>query len=158
MRRTPLALACVLAATFVIAPGLLAQETSAEGHAVYVPKDHAKVELPDGTYAVEQMSEGYVFTDDPDSSFNLVKQDCAGTNIVAADGTVMRASGYCSGRDQEGDMYWISYWNGPEGGEWSLIGGIGKWEGVSGGGTSQPIAADPSGTFAIRWEGSWTTE
>lgn len=158
MRRTALALSCLLAALFLAAPIALAQEMSATGHAVYVPKDHSKVELPNGTYAVEQMSEGYVITDDPDSSFNLVAQDCAGTNIVDADGTTLRASGYCSGRDQEGDMYWFHYWNGPEGNEWTLIGGTGKWEGITGGGTSEPIAADAGGTFAVRWEGSWTTE
>jgi hypothetical protein len=157
MRRTPLALACSFIACLLTASTAAAQDVSDMGHAVYVPTDLTKVELPDGTYAVEQSTQGYVLTDDRDSAFNRVAQDCTGTNIVAADGSPILASGYCSGRDTDGDMYWFSYWNGADRREWTLVGGTGKFEGISGGGTSEMVSMDAGGTFLVRWEGSWST-
>ena len=53
---------------------------------------------------------------------------------------------------------WIWFWNGADGGEWGIINGTGKFEGMTGGGTSVPEAADPDGRFAIRWEGTFNMQ
>lgn len=156
MHRLSLGLTLLFAGLFAFAPGIRAQEMSASGYAIYVPHSESAVELADGSSAVEQTSNGYVLADDTESPFHLVAQDCSGTNLVGADGVLQHSSGYCSGRDQDDDMYWLSYWNTPDAGKWTLIGGTGKFEGVTGGGTSQPLAADADGTFAIRWDGTWT--
>lgn len=157
MRRTASALISALAGLMVFASTSVAQEESATGLAAYTPVSSSATDLGDGTTAVRQTSEGYVFTDDPSSSFNLVTQDCTSTDLMAANGALVRSSGYCAGLDRDADMYWISYWNGPDGGEWHLLGGTGKFEGISGGGTSETLAAHADGSFSIRWEGTWTT-
>ncbi len=158
MHHTSLGLTFFIAGILAYAPGLQAQETSATGHSVYFPGSRTVVELPDGRLAADVTFDGYVITDDENSSFNLVAQDCAGTDLIGADGAVVISSGYCAGRDRDGDMYWFSFWNTPESNKWTLTGGTGKFKGIKGGGTSQQLAMHEDGTMSLRWEGSWTTD
>jgi len=146
----------VLIATLIIAPlGMYAQEYSDSGDVVYFPTSLETVELPNGMIAVESKTSGYVLAADTESPFHLVAQTCSGTSLLDADNNLLRASGYCAGRDRDGDMYWMSYWNDEDGGEWTLLGGSGKFEGLSGGGTSHSIAQDAVGSFVVRWSGTW---
>ncbi len=156
MKRRPLALAALLLGVVGAPADLSAQEMSAAGYATYIQTGATSTPLDDGRARVDATIAGYVMTDDPTNPFHLVAQDCASTNLVAADGSVERSSGYCASRDADGDMFWIWFWNSAEGGEWGLINGTGKFEGITGGGTSEGVAADPDGRFAIRWTGAWT--
>ena len=158
MHQKALGSSFLIAGILACAPGVQAQETSATGHSVYFPGTQKVVELSDGRSAVDTTFDGYVITDDENSTFNLVAQDCAGTDLMSADGALVISSGYCAGRDRDGDMYWFSYWNTPESNKWTLTGGTGKFEGIRGGGTSRPLAMHEDGTFSLRWEGTWTTK
>lgn len=156
MKRVVLALAVAVSGLLFVTADAQAQEMSASGYAAYMQTGATTTALGEGRTRVDQTSDGYVMTDDPASPFHLMAQDCAGTNLIAADGTLERASGYCAARDADGDMYWFWYWNGPAGSEWGLIGGTGKFDGITGGGTSEAVAADPDGRSVVRWEGTWT--
>jgi len=156
MNRVVLILAAAVSGMLFVTAEAQAQEMSAEGYAAYMQTGVTTTALEEGRTRVDQTLDGYVMTDDPANPFHLMAQDCAGTNLVDADGTLVRGSGYCAARDTDGDMYWIWYWNSPSGSEWGLMGGTGKFEGIAGGGTSEAVAADPDGRFVVRWEGSWT--
>lgn len=155
MRRVATALAAL---TLVSATSLQAQVMPAEGYATYIQTDATTTALADGRSRVDATIDGYVLTDDPSHPVHLAAQDCASTNLVAADGTIERSAGYCASRDADGDMFWIWFWNGGDGGEWGIINGTGKFEGMTGGGTSVPQAGDPDGRFAIRWEGTFNMQ
>jgi len=156
MKRFVLHLAVVAGGLSFLTTGAQAQEMSADGYAAYMQTGATTTALGEGRTRVDQTLDGYVMTDDSSNPFHLMAQDCAGTNLVAADGSLERGSGYCAARDADGDMYWIWYWNSPSGSEWGIMGGTGKFEGITGGGTSEAVAADPDGRFVVRWEGSWT--
>lgn len=122
-----------------------AQPSESSGTAVYVPVDTHTTELSDGGAITRIQTRGYVMSDDPENLFRDSGQTCMGTGI----GDVM--NGYCDGIDGDGDMYWISWHSGPDGESWRLIGGTGKFAGLSGGGmtTTHPPSAD--GQYRIDW-------
>ena len=158
MKRGTMVLAALLVGTAGLATESTAQELTAGGYATYMQTDATTTALADGRTRVDAQLDGYVLTDDPSTPIHLVAQDCASTNLVAADGSIERSAGYCAGRDADGDLFWIWFWNGGNGGEWGIINGTGKFEGMTGGGTSEPRAGDPDGRFAIRWEGTFNMQ
>lgn len=145
-----------LLAPFALATPAIGQQIATSGIGAYIPQGEVVTELPDGRSQVSVRMGGYLKTDDPEDPNDLVSQDCAATNIVGADGTLQVSGGHCAAQDPDGDMYWISFWNTLEGGEWSMVGGTGKFEGVTGGGTSTTLAAGGDGRSLIRWEGTIT--
>jgi hypothetical protein len=148
-------LTIIIVALLFAPPGIQAQEYSDSGYAAYFPVSQEVLELADGRVNVGTTNNGYILAEDTESPFHLVSQSCSGTNVIGADGNFQRSAGHCAGRDKDGDMYWLSFWNTADGGEWTLFGGTGKFEGISGGGTSQTIAQDAGGAFVIRWKGTW---
>lgn len=46
--------------------------------------------------------------------------------------------------------------NGPDGNTWGFTGGTGKYEGITGGGTTTTLAQMADGRTAITWDGTWT--
>jgi hypothetical protein len=155
MRYFLFGLTIIIVTLFFAPQGILAQEYSDTGYAVYFPVSQEVIELADGRVNVETTNNGYILAEDTESPFHLVAQSCSGTNVIGADGIVQRSAGHCAGRDNDGDMYWLSFWNTADGGEWTLFGGTGKFEGISGGGTVQIIAQDVGGSFVITWSGTW---
>ena len=158
MKRLNPALAAMAAMTALAAIPLQAQETAVAGDATYIQTGATTTALPNGGARVDATIDGYVLTDDTSHPVHLVAQDCASTNLMDAYGNLDRSAGYCASRDAEGDMFWIWFWNGSDGGEWGVINGTGKFEGMTGGGTSVGVAADPDGRFAIRWEGTFNMQ
>jgi hypothetical protein len=134
----------------------IAQAMEGGGYVVYVPSHDQATELPDGRLRTSNALKGVVIADDAENPFHLMSQDCAGTGLATADGMPIRTAGYCAGRDDDGNMWWLSYWNDAEGGTWTILGGTGTFEGMEGGGTTRVEALDPDGRFTIRWQGSWT--
>jgi hypothetical protein len=131
------------------------REVTTGGLAVYIPDRADVVPLAAGQEGVNDRFKGVVITDDPASPLYLLSQNCAGTNLVGAEtGEPLRSSGYCVGWDADGDLFWMSYWNGPDGGEWTVINGTGKFEGMTGGGTSELVRAEADGRFTLSWRGT----
>jgi hypothetical protein len=137
-------------------PRLLAQtEVQTGGWAVYIPSQTEMVQIPGGGQAANDRFKGVVIADDPESPLHLLAQNCAGTNLLGPEGTPVRSSGYCVGWVADGDLWWMSFWNGPVGGVWRVVNGTGKFEGMEGGGTSE-VAGPPEadGRFTLRWRGT----
>jgi hypothetical protein len=158
MKRGTIVIAAVVFGIAGLATDSAAQEIQTAGYATYIQTGATTTALANGGARVDAIIAGYVMTDDPSTPIHLVAQDCASTNLVDAYGNIERSAGYCASRDADGDMFWIWFWNGGDGGEWGVINGTGKFEGMTGGGTSVPQAGDPDGRFAIRWEGTFNMQ
>lgn len=152
MARTPilLTLSTVLLLGLVFTGAARAQPAESSGTAAYVPMKSQTTELPDGGTITRAQTRGYVMSDDPENPFRDSGQTCMGTSI----GDV--TNGYCDAIDADGDMYWISWHSGPDGDTWRLIGGTGKFAGLSGGGTSTPHPPSADGQYRIDW--TWTAD
>lgn len=122
-----------------------AQPATTSGTAVYIPQSVETVELPDGNTLTRIRSSGYVMSDDAANPFRDSGQTCMGSGI----GERMR--GYCDAIDADGDMYWIAWNNGPDSSAWHLIGGTGKFAGMSGGGTSTAYPPSAEGQYRVDW-------
>ena len=71
-------------------------------------------------------------------------------------GNFVDGGGHCENFDKSGDGYWNTWNLVPEGGnKWSVYHGTGKFEGMSGGGTSKFIVNFPD-RYAITYEGTLT--
>lgn len=148
--RTLLTLSIVATAAFALTGAAHAQPAESSGTAVYVPTMTHTTDLPDGGAITRLHTKGYVMSDDAENPFRDSGQNCMGSGI----GDVM--NGYCDAVDGDGDMYWISWHNGPDGNTWRLIGGTGKFAGLSGGGTSTAYPPSADGQYRIDW--TWVAD
>ena len=139
---------------FLLAPAANAQERQISGYAAYIPGHSNTVTLADGRSLVENTIHSVLIEDDPQSPTHLMAQDCGGTNVLGSDGTPIQIVGSCTAIDADGDLFYISYQNTPEGGTWRYMGGTGKFDGVEGDGTTELVAMGPDGRLTIRYEGT----
>ena len=135
---------------------LVAFADKGEGQSLYTPEVLSTFQLEDGTTVSRVSSSGFIISKDKDSPFHMVNQFCSGTNVVAAGESEPEAYGYCEGLDRDGDMYFLSWYNSPDKNTWRLLGGTGKFDGISGGGTTAGVFTWADGKFVIDWEGTWT--
>lgn len=143
----------------VLAPLAFAQTMEGSGHAVYVTQSAKKSPMPDGRMLVNNHVSGVLIADDTSSPFHLATHDCTGAYVAAAEGGPPQAQGSsCAAIDADGDIWWLAFTNldGEGGGEWHILGGTGKFEGMEGSGTTDLLSASPDGRTTIRWTGSWT--
>jgi hypothetical protein len=127
-----------------------------EGQAFYEPTVLETTELADGRVISRVSVSGFVVASNPNSPFHMVNQRCSGTNIFAVGQSEPTAFGYCEGLDRNGDMFFISWANGPGGNTWQLLGGTGKFAGISGGGTTKTVFTWADGKYVINWDATWT--
>lgn len=80
---------------------------------------------------------------------------CFTSSIIEADGEVWNGGGYCYEVDEEGDATWLWLKVADTGGTWGFIKGTGKYEGISGGGTSKVIKMWGDGKFQVSWEADY---
>jgi len=118
-----------------------------------VPISQTTAKQPDGSTVVNFAQKG-VTRDDDDSS--VMSQDCTGTVIVSADGQDQTGGGYCTTSDGDGDTWWLSFMATAEGSRWTAMGGTGKFEGVSGAGTTTRDVRFPDGRLVQRYDGTMT--
>jgi hypothetical protein len=125
------------------------------GTVIWVQTSSESAELPSGLTAKRMINGGISLADDPESVFHNAKQISAGTDIYDEDGEWVGSYGYGEIRDSDGDLAFYSYSNTPDtDAVWTLLGGTGKFEGISGGGKSEPThMAD--GRQVHKWKGSW---
>ena len=140
-------------AVLLLSPAAFADKGHGQGF--YEPKVLNTVNLADGSVISRVSVSGFVVASDAKSPFHMVNQHCSGTNILAPGQSVPTAYGYCEGLDRDGDVFFISWANGPGGDTWQLLGGTGKFDGISGGGTTKTTYAWADGKYVIDWEGTW---
>ena len=135
------------------APSIQAEE-SGGGQASYVTVSVEEFELAGGQGAVRVHQKGSVTAEG--TPFHLGNQDCFSTAILAAEGPPTVTFGYCDSSDEDGDVWIVSFKNeADEPGTWKLIGGTGKYAGITGGGTST-VDMQSSDRMVITWQGKWT--
>ena len=141
-----------------VAAGAQAQQTwSGDGNGLYTATTLEKYELPDGRMVRAMSLHGFTVSEDKESPFHLTSQGCKGTYVYEADGMAFTAAGHCVSRDGDGDVWWI-WWNGDaSGGEFGVMGGMGKFAGMTGGGTWASVARMPDGKIVNSWHGEMTT-
>ena len=107
--------------------------TMNNGRAAYhVP--HTNYDHPAGVEMLYLEFDGVQFTDAAEKPLDRAHQVCHATCRVATLGA--QCMGYCSAVDDDGDVAWIT-WDRKDdtGGSWEYLGGTGKYEGETGGGT-----------------------
>ena len=134
----------------------VAQAADGGGTATYVTTWSEMIKLPGGRALQRAHLKTVIIVDKGDALFHLQPQDCSGSVALGADGKVEDSAGACSAVDKDGDTWWISYHNGPQGNVWTILGGTGKFKGLKGGGTSTELAMTGDGRQHITWKGSWT--
>jgi hypothetical protein len=134
-----------------------AAELKVSGTVAHVIVSSESQKLDDGrTILHVHVDKGIVEANDPKSPLHLTWRDCSGTLIMDAKGNFVDGAGHCENFDKSGDGYWNTWNLVPEGGnKWSVYHGTGKFEGMSGGGTSKVIANFPD-RYVISYEGTLT--
>jgi hypothetical protein len=145
-------ISCLFAA-LLLAPAAFADK--GEGQAFYEPTLLETVELADGRVLSRVKVSGFVIGSNEKNPFHMVNQHCSGTSILTTGQSEPTAYGYCEGVDRDGDVFFMAWTTGPAGNTWQLLGGTGKFDGISGGGTSATTQAWTDGKYVIDWDGSW---
>jgi hypothetical protein len=103
-----------------------------------------------------------ITTSDPDNPLNGAAGTCSGV-LEFIDGK-MDASGYCRFKDTSGDIH-IGQWTGREmtedgvfKGDFTVLGGTGKWDGATGGGTFSETFNEDDTRFEVNWTGDFTLQ
>src|SRR3990172_11600948 len=125
-----------------------------KGRSVWAPVSGSSVKLADGRTVTRQGLQGTAIADDPNTPLSKVSQDCMFTTVTSADGKSFSSGGYCDGLDADGDVYWAYGHATEKGGKWYYIGGTGKFEGLTGGGTYQLALTWPDGKVMATWDAS----
>jgi hypothetical protein len=157
MKAKPILVVCGLCALALLSAveGAWA-EMSGGGHVSFAMESSETFELGNGKSARRSVFSGVVIGNEPDNPFHMGSQDCFGTYVLGDDGQVEVAQGFCDGIDKEGDVWWLWWTEDPTGLKWKLTGGTGKFEGLTGGGETQPGAQWGDGKFVSVWQGTWT--
>lgn len=136
---------------------MMAQSGSGSGHVSYHQLFSSESQGKDGTVVQQSMTRGTIVGSEASNPFHLTTQTCSGTNILSAKGQPIESCGSCDGVDADGDIWWLTYHNNPDGkNTWKIIGGTGKYKKMTGGGTTTPMMASPDGKMlTITFEGSW---
>jgi len=144
-----------LAAGALLASSAIAAEYKESGTVTYVPVSTAVTQIAGGRSMVKTHIKGIILANDTANPIHLSAHDCDGATILAPDGKQIAAYGSCHAVDADGDVWTLWYHNSAAGNNWGVIGGVGKYDGMTGSGTTTPLANLPDGRFVIGWDGAW---
>ncbi|MDH3667212.1 MAG: hypothetical protein OEN23_09825 [Paracoccaceae bacterium] len=145
--------ATCLAAALALPGAALAEEGT--GTATYIVTWSESTPRPGGGAVQHVRMKGVVLADDAKSALHGASQTCQGANVVGADGGAITGHGVCDAVDADGDTWSIWYANDAGGRRWGIIGGTGKFQNMTGGGTTKVIVPPRNGRVVISWEGTW---
>ena len=148
------AAAVAATATLLTMAPVQAKELKVSGINTYVPTTSDVTPLTDEANLLRTQSRSVLVTDDTKVPFYLSTQDCSGTYLLDANGQVDTGYGYCDVVDGDNDIWWLSWETKGDDGTWQVLGGTGKYEGMTGKGTSKVLSQTADGRFALRWEGT----
>jgi hypothetical protein len=141
----------ILAATPVTAAQ--AANVKVDATVTYVTVSNDSSKLSDGRTVMRLHQKGIIRASDAKSPFNFNSQDCVGTVVVGKDGKSAQAAGYCDAIDKDGDVWWLWWSDSAAGNPWGVISGTGKYEGMTGGGTTLTDVQLPDGSVSITVKG-----
>lgn len=141
--------------SLVIVASAEAAEFKGAGTNVYVPANSDVNQISEEMSLLRTQSRTIILSEDSEVPFHLAPQDCSGTYILDKDQEITGGNGYCDSVDSDGDVWWMWWKLDGEKGSWGVLGGTGKYDGMTGGGTTEILSQSPDGRFALQWEGSW---
>ena len=130
------------------------QETS-RGFSAYSTTKTDTVPLEDGRALLHIHNWGLFFTDNPASLLNQSRYDCFGTHLINSEGESQSGRGYCAGIAANGDLWWNRWTGTLDGGDWTFVGGTGRFAHISGGGQWSTAAGFAQESTVTVWEGRW---
>jgi hypothetical protein len=142
----------------MLAAAALGAEGSGGGTITYVGFHIGDRDVAGGSVLGQDHLRGVVLADDPAVPFHMSAQDCIGATVVGAGGAEGEGAGYCDGIDRDGDVYFLWWRNQADGRTWGFMGGTGKFEALTGGGTTEVLGGSADGRVVLRWDGTWTTK
>lgn len=148
--------ALLVCGSFLFAGVTVAETFELDGHSIWTPISEESYSLPDGRTVTRQVLSGFSMNEEPNTPFRT-SQDCMFTTVTAADGS-FESGGFCDAVDADGDVYWAVGSATEKGGKWSYLGGTGKFEGLTGGGTYQLALEWPDGKLMATWDGTAETK
>ena len=138
--------------------GAQAGEAQVSGFVTYSIKPLASTPAAGGSKLGKVHLKGVMVSNDPAHSLHLATQDCLGSSLDNADGSPIDSYGTCVATDKDGDVWWLVYHNGVGERTWTVLGGTGKYEGVSGGGTSEWLLGTGDGRAVVGYAGKMFTK
>jgi hypothetical protein len=145
-------LACAIVALAVQAGN--AEQIGGSGTVIYTITPGAQIALPGDRMLMESHLKGVILADDTSSPLHLSLQDCGSAAVGDGAGMPGEDSGVCVAADKDGDVWWLWYNNKGDERRWSVISGTGKYEGMTGSGTTEVLSYMPDGRLAITWSGT----
>lgn len=143
-----------IALCLVSPPAAASEEVTGGGTVTYTMTWSEAVRLPEGAVQRYRLS-GVILADDVANPFHLSTQDCNGTTALGGSGKPSIVGGYCDAIDAQGDVWWISWSGSGQESRWTILGGTGKYEGMTGSGTAKWLTQKPDGRGIVRWDGTW---
>jgi hypothetical protein len=125
-------------------------KTRLSGKALYTASELSRRDLPDGHVLVQQRLEGIIDTDDTWVLFDGNRQVCFGSVLLDTGGKQTAAAGHCTAWDEDGDAWWMRYLDRDNEQSWSVLTGTGKYHGMTGGGSMQPVTR-ADGKIEVEW-------
>ena len=144
-----------------LAASAAAGEMKVSGKVVYFATPLSVLPLTGGKRLDRAHLKGMIVTDDASSVLNLNVQDCLGSSLndhsgSETSGPEIESIGSCTASDANGDVWSLWYRNKGDERTWTVISGTGKFEGMTGGGTTKPLAATGEGRIVIAFDGVLT--
>ena len=131
-----------------------ADEVTVSGTATYIQNWGETVTLENGGRLERLHLQTIIHADDDNSPINMNAQDCTGTSVYDAEGAFVMNTGHCHATDLEGDTWSMWYHHTPDGNTWGVLGGTGKFAGLTGGGTTVVEARHADGRLFLTYEGT----
>ncbi len=130
--RTKTSILLGLAALLFLMAGAAAAED--EYTFVFTFEEDEALELEGGVTVSVFTQRGFAVFDDPDHPLHMAAQNCYGTQVISAEGSV--GSGYCTTVPTgETGGIWAAWEGDQDGGTWHVMRGAGTLEGMTGSGT-----------------------
>jgi hypothetical protein len=148
----------VVMTTLAAMPVAIAQaaDVKVDATMTFVTVSNETSRLSDGRTIMRFHQKGIIRASDANSPFNLSPQDCVGTIVTDKDGKSFQGAGSCDAVDKDGDIWWLWWSDGAEGSPWGVIRGTGKYEGMTGSGTTVTDVQLADGRSSITVKGTVT--
>jgi hypothetical protein len=104
----------------------------------------------DGLVLSRDQLTGTIKSTPPGDKIDGSIQTCIGAMVLKA-GKAISGNGYCDTVDADGHVWWLTWSAGSEKSNWTVVGGTGKYLGLSGSGTTFSIDADLQSAASTTW-------
>ena len=131
-----------------------AEEHAVSGTVTYLITPLSTAPAANGGKFMQNQLKGVILSNDSSSALHLGAHDCSGTSLYDAKDMLVQGAGSCSAVDADGDIWWSWYHNTSTERRWTVIGGTGKYAGMTGKGTVTVLGASPDGRLVISWQGT----